>query len=95
MPQPDRSRSPARRVARAGSLLAGLICVAAAGLSFYNGGPLGVIAGVTALAVLLPLAMLFLSVRSTQDETQVARSAHGGAEARGRTQPGGHPAPAG
>ncbi len=56
-------------------MLAGAIVLVAAALSFYNGGLYGVIAGVTALAVLLPLAMLFLSVRSTQDETHVARNA--------------------
>src|SRR5690606_21933575 len=45
------------------------------GLSFYNGGLIGVVAGVTALAVLVPLALLFTSLRSTMDETQVARTA--------------------
>jgi twitching motility protein PilJ len=74
MPQPEVKKSAGAR-GQGWILLAGLICVAAAGLSFYNGGQLGVIAGVAALAVLLPLAMLFMSVRSSQDETQVARHA--------------------
>ena len=74
MPQPELKKTGKAR-GQGWILLAGLICVAAAGLSFYNGGQLGVIAGVTALAVLLPLAMLFMSVRSSQDETQMARHA--------------------
>ncbi len=72
MPLPEqtaRSKPPGR----AWIVVAGAVAVLAAALSFYNGGVYGVIAGVTALAVLVPLAMLFLSVRSTLDETRIAR----------------------
>jgi twitching motility protein PilJ len=56
-------------------MLAALVVIAAAGLSFYNGSLFGVIAGVTALAVLVPLGMLFLSMRSSMDETRMAQHA--------------------
>ncbi len=56
-------------------VLAALIAIAAAGTSFYNGGQLGMIAGIAALAVLVPLALLFLSIRTAMDETQTARRA--------------------
>jgi twitching motility protein PilJ len=56
-------------------VLAALIAIAAAATSFYNGGQLGMIAGIAALAVLVPLALLFLSIRTVMDETQAARRA--------------------
>jgi twitching motility protein PilJ len=75
MPRPDSEARAASPRGQGWILVAGIIVLVAAALSFYNGGLYGMIAGVTALAVLLPLAMLFLSVRSTQDETHVARNA--------------------
>jgi twitching motility protein PilJ len=75
MPPPDTAKKTAGPRGQGWVALAGAIVLVAAGLSFYNGGLYGVIAGVTALAVLVPLAMLYLSVRSTQDETRIARNA--------------------
>jgi twitching motility protein PilJ len=75
MQQPENKNKKSTARGQGWILLAGLIGLVAAGLSFYNGGLYGVIAGMAALAVLLPLAMLFLSVRSTMDETTVARRA--------------------
>jgi len=75
MPPPEHSGQSARPRGQVWILAAALIVIAAAGLSFYNGGVFGVMAGVTALVVLVPLALLFLSVRSTLDETEMARVA--------------------
>ncbi len=75
MQQPEGTNPVSQPRGQGWILLAVAVAIVAAGLSFYNGGPYGMIAGVTALAVLVPLAMLFLSVRSTLDETRVARTA--------------------
>ncbi|HTQ36036.1 MAG TPA: methyl-accepting chemotaxis protein [Steroidobacteraceae bacterium] len=75
MPRPEDPIAPLRARGQGWILLAGLIVLAAAGLSFYNGGRYGFIAGVVALAVLPPLALLFLSVRSTREESRSARQA--------------------
>jgi len=73
MPQPEQTGAAGKPRGQAWIVLASAVAVVAAALSFYNGGVYGVIAGVTALAVLVPLALLFLSVRSTLDDTRVAR----------------------
>jgi twitching motility protein PilJ len=75
MPQPEKPSGASRARGTAWILLAAVFVLAAAGLSLYNGGLYGMIAGVAALVVLFPLAVLFLSVRSTRDETQLARQA--------------------
>jgi twitching motility protein PilJ len=75
MPQPDSPVGTSRARGTVWILLAAVLVLAAAGLSLYNGGLYGMIAGVAALVVLFPLAVLFLSVRSTRDETRLARQA--------------------
>jgi len=75
MQQPEKFDESARPRGQSWILLAAIVVIAAAGLSFFNGGLLGMISGVTALAVLVPLALLFMSVRSTVDETRMARMA--------------------
>ncbi|MET0279766.1 MAG: methyl-accepting chemotaxis protein [Steroidobacteraceae bacterium] len=73
MQQPDHNLRSSR-----GStwiLVAAVVAVAAAALGFLSGGSFGILAGVLALAVLLPLALLFNSMRSAVDETQFAQLA--------------------
>jgi twitching motility protein PilJ len=75
MPRPERTDKSGKPRGQSWILIAGLLVLVTAVLSFSNGGRLGMIAGLAALAVLVPLALLFLSVRSTMDETQIARHA--------------------
>jgi twitching motility protein PilJ len=73
MPLPEQTAHSGKPRGQVWIVVAAAVALVAAALSFYNGGVYGVIAGVTALAVLVPLALLFLSVRSTLDQTQSAR----------------------
>ena len=72
MPQPDNSNSSRSLVF---ITLTVLVLVLTAGLAFFSGSRIGVIAGALALVALLPLGLLFLSIRSGVDEAAVARLA--------------------
>jgi twitching motility protein PilJ len=72
MPQPDTHRNSR---GQAWIVLAAAAAVAGAVLAVLAGGILGITAAVLALATLVPLALLFLSMRSALDETQLARLA--------------------
>src|SRR5688572_12886720 len=72
MPQPD-SSSSARSVVCL--VLTALVIVAAAALATWAGGTLSMIAGIVALAALVPLVLLFLAVRAAMDDAVAARIA--------------------
>jgi twitching motility protein PilJ len=72
MQQPDRSDATRSVVF---IVLAALLLVMAAGLAFFSDSRLGVFAGVLALLGLVPLGLLFVSIRSAVDEAASARLA--------------------
>ncbi len=72
MQQPDSSNSSRSLVLLT---LAALLLVAVAGLALFSDSTLGMLAGVLALVALVPLGLLFLSIRSGVDEAAVARMA--------------------
>ncbi len=72
MQQPDTSNISRSLVFLA---LAALVLVLAAGLAFFSGSSLGILAGALALVALVPLGLLFLSMRSGVDEAEAARQA--------------------
>jgi twitching motility protein PilJ len=53
--------------------LTALVVCLAAGLAFYSGSSFGVFAGVLMLISLVPLGLLFLSVRASADESSAVR----------------------
>jgi twitching motility protein PilJ len=70
MQQPDNSSTSRSLVFIA---LSGLVVVLAAALALFSGSRIGVLAGVLGLLTLIPLALLFLSIRSSVDEEAVTR----------------------
>ena len=70
MPQPDTSNSSRSLVFIA---FAALVVVLAAAFGFFSGSRLGMLGGVLALLALVPLGLLYLSIRSGVDEAAVAR----------------------
>ena len=72
MQQPESSQSSRGALFIA---IAAVVSVLAAGAAFMVGGALGMVAGALALLVLVPLALLFLSMRSAVDEAQLAQLA--------------------
>jgi twitching motility protein PilJ len=72
MQPPDSSNSSRSLVLLA---LAAVVLVVVAGLALFSSSTLGMLAGVLALVALVPLGLLFLSIRAGVDEAAVARLA--------------------
>ena len=70
MQQPDNSNTSRSLVF---VTLTAVVLVLAAGLALFSGSAVGVFGGVLALLALVPLGLLFLSIRSGVDETALAR----------------------
>ena len=70
MQQPDYSNASRSLVF---ITLTALVLCLAAGLALYSGSTFGVVAGVLALLGLIPLGLLYLSVRASVDEAAAAR----------------------
>src|SRR5262245_31127587 len=71
MPQPETSTRTSVLIGTAAALL----LVSASLALFGSGRSLGVIAAVVALAALIPLALLFVSLKATGDEANAQRFA--------------------
>ena len=72
MQQPDNSNASRSLVF---ITLTALVLCLAAGLALYSGSTFGIVGGVLALLGLIPLGLLFLSVRASADESAAVRMA--------------------